>query len=272
MRYRRSSAVHVGVDVDGKIAPTAFASLDEVIAGGEAAMTALRQARPGSVATADVEALSPLTGPRTMLFCGVNFESHLVENPAAKRPEEPIFFAKLPGAIIGPGDRIVRSSEKVWLDLEVEVAAVIGTPCRRVAPRNALQHVFGYTAVNDVSDRQLQFARTQLTMGKGSDTFCPMGPVIVTADEISPAALRLRSWVDDHQMQDASTAECFVSMAELIAFASNYTTLQPGDIVTSGTPGGVGHFRTPPTYISAGSTVTIEIEGIGRVSNPVVTA
>lgn len=270
VRFQSGKKSGVGILTERGIVPTKFKSIDEIIAGGERALTDLRAPNGEVIAGADV--LSPLVGRRTMLFCGVNFESHLVENPVATRPTEPIFFSKLTSAIIGPGQAIVRSAPEAWLDLEVEVAAIIGRTTRSISVSEALSHVFGYTMVNDVSDRQLQFARTQLTMGKGSDTFCPMGPAVVTADELLPTNLRLRSWVDGHRMQDASTSECFFSMAELIAFASRYVTLQPGDIVTSGTPGGVGHFARPPSYIQDGSTVTIEIEGIGRMSNPVVSA
>lgn len=218
-----------------------------------------------------VRLCAPIPRPGKILCAGVNFHSHLLENPAAKVPEFPFFFAKLPSVVVGPGDpiRLPRLSQQV--DWEVELAVVIGHPASWLSEEDALRAVAGYTVLNDVSARDIQFKDHQITLGKNFDTFAPMGPCLVTSDEVpNPGAVRLQSFVNGQCMQDASTAEWIFPLPFLLSFLSRVMTLEPGDVVSTGTPGGVGVFRQPPVFLRPGDVVAVEAEGVGRVENPVV--
>jgi len=227
---------------------------------------------PGIVYKAgDVRLCAPIPRPGKILCAGINFHSHLLENPSAKIPEFPFFFAKLPSVVIGPGDpiRLPRLSQQV--DWEVELAVVIGRTASWLSEEEALQAVAGYVVLNDVSARDIQFKDNQITLGKNFDTFAPMGPCLVTSDEVpEPGAVRLRSFVNDQCMQDASTTEWIFPLPFLLSFLSRVMTLEPGDVVSTGTPGGVGVFRSPPVFLRPGDVVVVEAEGIGRVENSVV--
>jgi 2-keto-4-pentenoate hydratase/2-oxohepta-3-ene-1,7-dioic acid hydratase in catechol pathway len=156
------------------------------------------------------------------------------------------------------------------VDYEVELAIVIGKTTRGVAREEALNHVFGYTVVNDVSARDVQFRDNQMTTGKGFDTFCPLGPEIVLTDEIpDPQALRVASYVNGERRQSSPTSDMLFDVATLIAFYAQHITFYPGDIITTGTPAGVGTFRKPPLYLRPGDSVTVEVDAIGRLTNPV---
>jgi 5-carboxymethyl-2-hydroxymuconate isomerase len=187
-------------------------------------------------------------------------------------PERPLVFTKFPTSVIGDGDAIeVDRALTQRVDWEVELAVVIGRTMRKVAVEDALTHVFGYTVANDVSARDLQFADGQWVRGKSLDTFCPLGPVIVTADEIGdPQALGLRTRVNGETVQESTTAEMVFGVAELLAFCSRSFTLEPGDVVLTGTPWGCGEFMDPPRSLQAGDVVEVEIDGIGTLRNPVV--
>jgi 2-keto-4-pentenoate hydratase/2-oxohepta-3-ene-1,7-dioic acid hydratase in catechol pathway len=213
----------------------------------------------------------PLGIPSKLLFCGINYASHLDENPSGVLPDEPFFFAKLPSAIIGPGDPIRIPYERCQVDYEVELAVVIGRRAHRLAPEDALDAVFGYTLVNDVSARDVQVRNAQVTLGKNFDTFCPIGPTVVGVDQIGdPSKLRITARVNGEIRQDASTADMLFGIPELLSRLSHVMTLEPGDIVTTGTPAGVGCFRDPPLYLRPGDLVAVEADGIGRLENPVV--
>jgi 2-keto-4-pentenoate hydratase/2-oxohepta-3-ene-1,7-dioic acid hydratase in catechol pathway len=213
----------------------------------------------------------PLGLPSKLLFCGVNYASHLEENPSGVLPEEPFFFAKLPSAIIGPGDPIRIPYEGCQVDYEVELAVVIGRRAQRLAPEDALDAVFGYTLVNDVSARDVQMRNAQVTLGKNFDTFCPIGPRVVTVDKIpDPSMLRISTRVNGELRQDAATADMLFRVPELLSRVSHVMTLEPGDIVTTGTPAGVGCFRNPPLYLQPGDVVVVEADEIGQLENPVV--
>jgi 2-keto-4-pentenoate hydratase/2-oxohepta-3-ene-1,7-dioic acid hydratase in catechol pathway len=186
-------------------------------------------------------------------------------------PEEPFFFSKLPSAIIGPGDHIRIPREKSQTDYEVELALVIGKRAYRVLEEDALDHVFGWTILHDVSAREVQLKDNQITLGKNPDTFCPLGPEIVTSDELGdPMTLRVSTTVNGEVMQDASTADFIFSPARMIAFITNLITLEPGDLVSTGTPGGVGFSRDPQVFLKPGDTVTVAVDRIGELTNPVV--
>jgi 2,4-didehydro-3-deoxy-L-rhamnonate hydrolase len=261
----------VGVRTADGIAATGYADMAAFIADGDEAIDA---ATAAAAAGAFVEAprpLAPLSRPGKMLFCGVNYAGHVEENPNAVMPTEPFFFSKLSSAIVGPGAPIVLPSPTTHGDYEVELAAVIGRTARRVARADALAHVFGYTVVNDVSAREVQFKDLQITLGKNADSFCPMGPEIVTADEIpDPGALHVRTRVNSATVQDDTTANWLFGLDELIAFASATITLEPGDIITTGTPAGVAAFRPGQPWLAPGDEVTVEVAEIGALTNPVV--
>jgi 2-keto-4-pentenoate hydratase/2-oxohepta-3-ene-1,7-dioic acid hydratase in catechol pathway len=209
--------------------------------------------------------------PGKVVAIGLNYLDHIRESNL-ERPERPLVFAKFPSSVIGPTDPIeLDTSLTSRVDWEVELAVVVGRRMRRVAERSALDHVFGYTVGNDVSARDVQFSESQWVRGKSFDTFCPLGPVVVTADEIpDPQALTLRTRVNGEVMQESSTAEMVFGVAELLAFCSHSFTLEPGDVLLTGTPWGCGEFMDPPRSLAAGDVVEAEIEGIGELRNPVL--
>ncbi|HYK07398.1 MAG TPA: fumarylacetoacetate hydrolase family protein [Gaiellaceae bacterium] len=209
--------------------------------------------------------------PGKVVAIGLNYLDHIRES-GLERPERPLVFAKLPSSVIGATDAIeLDGTLTSRVDWEVELAVVVGRTLRRVAARDALDHVFGYTVGNDVSARDVQFSESQWVRAKSFDTFCPLGPVVVTADEIAdPQALALRTRVNGEVMQESSTAEMVFGVAELLAFCSHSFTLEPGDVLLTGTPWGCGEFMEPPRSLAAGDVVEAEIDGIGTLRNRVV--
>ncbi len=216
------------------------------------------------------ELAAPLR-PGKIVAIGLNYLDHIRESNLG-RPERPLVFAKFPSSVIGPTDAIeLDETLTSRVDWEVELAVVVGRRMRRVGERDALDHVLGYTVGNDVSARDVQFSESQWIRAKSFDTFCPLGPVVVTTDEVAdPQALRLRTRVNGGVMQDSSTAEMVFGVAELLAFCSRSFTLEPGDVVLTGTPWGCGEFMDPPRSLAAGDVVETEIDGIGVLRNPVV--
>ncbi len=212
--------------------------------------------------------------PTKVLCSGLNYRSHVEENPQAKFLGDPRFFAKLPNTIIGPGEPIVHPGSAYCVDYEVELAVVIGQRMLRGTPvERVMAHVFGYTILHDVSARFIQFKDNNETMGKNFDTFCPIGPWIVTADEIpNPAQLRLRTRLNGELVQDGSNTDWCFPLSRLLAWLSQAMTLEPGDIVSTGTPSGIGWFRKPQIFLKPGDVVRLEIDGIGALENPVVAA
>ena len=208
--------------------------------------------------------------PGKVVAIGLNYLDHIRESNL-ERPDRPLVFAKFPSSVIGPTDAIeLDDALTSRVDWEVELAVIVGRRMRRVAERDALEHVFGYTVGNDVSARDVQFSESQWVRAKSFDTFCPLGPVVVTADEVpDPQALTLRTRVNGEVMQESSTAEMVFGVAALLAFCSHSFTLEPGDVVLTGTPWGCGEFMDPPRSLAAGDVVEAEIEGIGALRNPV---
>ena len=186
-------------------------------------------------------------------------------------PQRPVLFAKWPSSLIGPGEPIVLPGFTQQVDYEAELAVVIGRRVRDVSVENALEAVSGVLCLNDVSARDLQFADGgQWTVGKSLDTFCPIGPRLVALAELGdPQQLRIRCIVNGEVLQDSTTADMIFSVAELIAFASRGVELQAGDLIATGTPPGVGFTRNPPRFLKAGDEVTVEVEGVGALTNPV---
>ena len=211
---------------------------------------------------------SPLA-PGKLLGIGLNFRGHAAET-RAELPREPLVFSKLVSAVTGPRDDVVRPAYTAELDYEGELAVVIGRRARHVSEADALAHVFGYAVMNDVTARDLQRAEPQWTRAKGGDTFGPLGPWVTTADEVpDPQALTIRTWVNGDLRQEASTSEMVFSVAALVAWCSASFTLAPGDVITTGTPAGVGVGRTPPAFLVPGDRVRVEIDGLGSLENAV---
>ena len=217
--------------------------------------------------------LAPVV-PAAILCIGLNYRKH-AEETGAKIPEFPVLFMKNPGAVQNPGDAIELPTKlkSTQVDWECELAIVIGKRAKNVSQANALEHVLGYTCGNDVSARdwQRQWGGSQWCRGKGFDTFCPLGPAIVTGEEIgNPNALALQTKVNGEVMQSSNTADMIFSVPRLIEFLSGSTTLLPGTVILTGTPAGVGMGMNPQRFLKAGDSVTVSIEKIGELTNPVV--
>jgi 2-keto-4-pentenoate hydratase/2-oxohepta-3-ene-1,7-dioic acid hydratase in catechol pathway len=211
----------------------------------------------------------PIDLPSKIICVGLNYVDHASESQM-EVPPAPLLFAKWPNALIGHGAPIVLPRQAAETDFEAELGVVIGRGGRTIAAADALDHVAGYVCANDVSSRAVQFADGQWTRGKSFDTFCPVGPQLVPAAEIrDPQALRIRCLVNGEALQDGSTADMIFSVADVIAYISDGIELVPGDLILTGTPPGVGFARTPPVYLQPGDEVTVEIEGIGALTNPV---
>ncbi|MBA2488328.1 MAG: fumarylacetoacetate hydrolase family protein [Chloroflexi bacterium] len=212
--------------------------------------------------------LAPVPRPGKIIAVGLNYADHAAEG-GRPAPEEPVLFAKFPTAVVGPGAEITWDPTlTLQVDVEAELAVIIGRTARHVPLESALDHVLGYTCLNDVSARDLQLRDKQFTRAKSLDTFCPMGPALITADEITdPQALRISSTVDGEVWQDGTTADMIFPIAELIAFCSRAFTLEPGDVIATGTPAGVGLYHDPPRFLRDAARVVIEIDAIGRLSN-----
>jgi 2,4-diketo-3-deoxy-L-fuconate hydrolase len=270
--YQNGAGPAVGVLADGQVHATDHTDMMALIGAGPQAWSALGGAQLGP-AVSDARLLAPLPSPGKLLFCGVNYPGHLEENPGAVLPETPFFFSKLPSAVVGPEADIVIPAPETDVDYEVELAVVIGRRARNLTRENALEHVFGYTVVNDVSARDVQFKDNQITLGKNPDTFCPMGPSIVLADKLGDAqSLRIRARVNGEERQSDVTSNMIFDIPHLLEVVSSTITLEPGDIVTTGTPAGVGCFRNPPLWLEPGDRVEVEVDGIGTLANPVVAA
>ena len=224
----------------------------------------------GEVETASL--LAPVR-PSKIIAIGLNYQDHIDETGLDK-PERPLIFAKFPSSLIGPGgDIVLDDSVTQRADWEVELGVVIGERMRDVPESQALDYVFGYTVGNDVSARDVQFGDVQWVRGKSLDTFCPVGPALVTRDEIpDPQALPLRTRVNGEVVQDSSTSLMLFGVAELLSFCSRSFTLEPGDLLLSGTPWGCGEFMDPKRSLQPGDVVETEVEGIGTLRNPVVAA
>jgi 2-keto-4-pentenoate hydratase/2-oxohepta-3-ene-1,7-dioic acid hydratase in catechol pathway len=266
----RIAAVHMldrallAVDVDGDRRRLDFEGdlLSLVRAGVDPHELAVGEAVAGE--------LAPPLQPGKIVAIGLNYLDHIRESNLP-RPAQPLVFAKFPSSVTGPADPIVVDAElTAQVDWEVELGVVVGRRMRDVSVDVALDYVFGYTVGNDVSARDVQFSESQWTRGKSFDTFCPLGPVVVTADEIpDPQALALRTRVNGEVMQDSSTAEMLFGVAELLAFCSRSFTLEPGDLLLTGTPWGCGYFMDPRRALEVGDLVECEVEGIGVLRNPV---
>jgi 2-keto-4-pentenoate hydratase/2-oxohepta-3-ene-1,7-dioic acid hydratase in catechol pathway len=220
---------------------------------------------------------APLPRPRRNLFCvGRNYRAHAAELSASvfrdqvgQETEWPMVFSKVPETVIGPFDAVRMPGKAVseQIDYECELAIVVGRGGRDIARSRAMEHVFGYTVVNDVSARDVQVRHGQWHLGKSFDTFCPMGPWIVTADEVDGRATRVRGWVNGELRQDGRTQDMIFDIARLVETCSRGITLYPGDVIATGTPSGVGMGFSPPKWLRHGDVVRVEIDGVGVIEN-----
>jgi len=259
-------------------------SLLDLIATGPETLQRLQTAVPTLARAAtrlpleSVRLLAPIPRPRKNVMCiGWNYAEHVSESAAASKREEnvptdPVVFTKNVTSVAGPGDDIpAHPGVTTQLDWEVELGVILGIGGRAIPRERALTHVFGYTVINDISARDLQFRHKQFFLGKSLDGACPMGPVVVTADEIpDPQDLNLRCRVNGELKQDSNTRHMIFDVATIISVLSRGMTLEPGDIIATGTPSGVGFARQPPEYLRAGDVVECEIDGIGRLRNRLV--
>lgn len=251
-----------------------FSCVSSVIRGGTPALQAVREFVAASsvrIPLAGARILAPIPRPPKFICIGLNYRDHAIESGMAI-PEIPTVFNKFPNTVIGPGDQVVLPKMSQQPDYEAEFAFVIGKTAKHVKGEDWRDYVFGYTNVNDVSARDIQLkGTTQWLMGKTFDTFAPMGPYLVTADEVpDPHNLNVKLTLNGQVMQDSSTKELIFNIPQLLAHLTQVVTLEPGDIVSTGTPPGVGMARKPPVFLKAGDTMTVEVEGLGQLTNPVI--
>jgi 2-keto-4-pentenoate hydratase/2-oxohepta-3-ene-1,7-dioic acid hydratase in catechol pathway len=219
-----------------------------------------------------VELLAPVVPAAKIICVGLNYADHAAES-GDEAPNEPLLFAKLPNSLVGASEPIVLPDLSDRVDFEAELGVVIGRRARRVTPDEARHHIFGYTCVNDVSARDLQLGDGQWTRGKSLDTFCPVGPWVVTSDDVpDPQALGIRCLLNGKVMQDSSTALMLFGVDTLVSYISQGITLEPGDLIATGTPPGVGFTREPPVYLADGDVVRVEIDAVGVLESRVVDA
>jgi 2-keto-4-pentenoate hydratase/2-oxohepta-3-ene-1,7-dioic acid hydratase in catechol pathway len=261
-----SGAVRLGA-LDGDTVRDAGAAGPEGFVPTAAAWRALAAASGPSYALADVQLKLPVV-PGKLVCIGLNYRDH-AEETGAEIPSLPMVFAKFTSALIGPGETIVIPYDEPRTDYEAELALVIGTRVRRATGAAALAAIGGITAFNDVSGREAQFAPgRQFTRGKSFDTFAPLGPCVAPVDGLDLGALRVSCTVSGEVLQDSTTANLIFGVQELVEFCSAAFTLEPGDVIATGTPPGVGDARKPPRYLQDGDVVEIEVEGVGVLSNP----
>jgi 2-keto-4-pentenoate hydratase/2-oxohepta-3-ene-1,7-dioic acid hydratase in catechol pathway len=261
VRYRHDGKVQLGFMERSIITPT-DSTWDEFLAGSRL------HGMGNAIGVKEVELLAPIIRPGKIVAIGLNYLDHCRETNI-EPPEKPLIFTKFTTSINDPGGVIEWSDSLTQqVDYEAELAVVIGRTARHVSIDEALDYVFGYTCANDVSARDLQFSDGQWVRGKSLDTFCPLGPWIVSADEIpDPQNLKIQCEVNGELLQDSHTSEMIFGVAELIAYCSDAFTLEPGDIILTGTPHGTGAFRDPKVFLRDGDTVAVEIENIGRIEN-----
>ena len=271
---RRADGSTRAARVDGD----ALTLLDEsdvgaLLATGEGWQARAAAATGATVALADTTLATLVPNPPKVWCVGLNYANHIGET-GSKTPEYPTLFAKFAIALTGPTDPIAVRPTSDRVDWEVELGVVIGTPGRDVTVDNALEHIAGYTVVNDVSMRDWQRRTAQFLQGKSWERATPVGPWLVTPDELPAGGrgLRVRTLVDDQVMQDDTTEQLLFDVAHLVSYVSAIASLEPGDLIATGTPAGVGAARNPPVFLKPGQTLRTSIEGIGELVNPIVAA
>ena len=277
--FRKGAECGFGVERAGQILPLASAGYRndaEFLAAGAKALDAARALLDNNktvgFSTDEVQLLAPVLKPGKILCIGLNYRDHAVESGMAI-PSVPTVFLKLPNAVTAPGADIVLPANSEQPDYEAELAAVIGTAGKNIRAENWEKHVLGYTILNDVSARDVQLATSQWSLGKSFDTFCPMGPAIVTTDELQdPHTLDIQLSINGEKLQHSNTRELIFKLPELIAYLSSIVPLEPGDVISTGTPAGVGLGREPKRWLKPGEEIVIRIERIGELKNRTVAA
>jgi acylpyruvate hydrolase len=255
--------------------PSLPSDIVTLLAGGGDALARARQAyeradAAGDLPLSSVTLKAPVPRPGKIMCIGLNYKDHAAESNVAV-PDYPTVFAKYASCVIGPGEAIVLPKVSSQVDYEGELGVVIGRRARHVSEADALSYVGGYLAFNDVSARDYQHRTSQWTIGKTFDTFGPLGPALVTADEVpDPQNLSLRVSIGDDVLQSSNTSHMIFPVTTLISYLSTVMTLEPGDVIATGTPDGVGAARKPPRFLQAGETVRVEIERLGVLENPIV--
>lgn len=259
------------VDVGAANIPGLPTTIDALL--HEPALPALRALadQPPAHAVLSADSVQPgpcVPHPGKIICVGLNYARHAAESGAAP-PETPVLFSKFSNSIAAPDEPVPLPAAAQEYDYEVELVAVIGRRARDVAVEQALEYVFGYCTGNDISARDLQMRTSQWLLGKTLDKFMPIGPYLVTADEVGdPQNLRLQCWLNGELRQDSSTSDMIFSVAEIVSYASRYMTLEPGDIISTGTPEGVILGMTPKVWMKPGDEVEVEVEKLGRLANP----
>jgi len=277
--FTHQGSTRIGVVAAEEIVDLAAAAPDlpremaAFLAAGDAALAAARAAaeRPSSrLPLAAVQLEVPVRRPPKFLAIGLNYADHVAES-GMQRPDFPAFFNKQSTCVVGPFDPIHRPRVSTLLDYEGELGFVIGRRCRHVGRERAAEVIAGYLVVNDVSVRDWQFRAPTMTLGKSFDTHGPIGPWIVTPDEVGdPHALGLRTWVNGDLRQESNTRQLIFDCFQMVETLSTVCTLEPGDVISTGTPAGVGAARRPPRFLVPGDVVRVEIERIGRIENRVI--
>ncbi|HEY5332004.1 MAG TPA: fumarylacetoacetate hydrolase family protein [Solirubrobacterales bacterium] len=221
------------------------------------------------VALADVRLTAPVPKPEKIFAAGLNYADHIAESNL-EPPDTPLIFAKYANTVCGPFDDIQRPVVSRQLDYEGELGVIIGRRCRHVPKERAYEVVAGYVVLNDVTVRDWQEATSQWCIGKSFDTHCPVGPWMTSADAVDPGDMRIRTWVNGEPRQESNTRHLLFGVDDLIAYVSQACTLQPGDVIATGTPGGVAESMDPPAFLVDGDEVRVEVEGIGTINNRVV--
>lgn len=272
VRFRHEDGVGWGF-VDGAFvieAPEGAPALEAALALSTGDLAELAEGSGTRRAIGDIDLLAPVASPPQFIGVGLNYRDHAAES-GLEVPEAPVTFNFLSSSVLDPGAPVVLPPFSEEVDWEVELAIVIGRGGSDIAVENALDAVAGYTIVNDLSARDIQMSEGQWSRAKSFDTFKPMGPWITTVDELGAAReLDVRLWVNDVIKQDSNTRELIFDVPTIVSRLSAATTLLPGAVISTGTPSGVGFARKPPEYVRAGDTMTLEVEGIGMLTNPAV--
>jgi 2-keto-4-pentenoate hydratase/2-oxohepta-3-ene-1,7-dioic acid hydratase in catechol pathway len=285
-RTVRDAEWRAGVELDGHVADLRSLpgcrdielTVDSLVGSGpmaireaiEKARIASDAGRIGMLPVDDLQIGPPILRPSKIICIGFNYRAHADEFEI-EAPTHPTLFAKFANSLVGPYAPVHLPAVSQQVDYEGELAVVIGERCKDVPPERALGVIAGLTIFNDVTARDLQFLTSQFTTGKTLDTFAPMGPGLVSIDQVpDPQALRIRTYLNGDQMQDGGTDLMIFTVPELVARISALMTLCPGDVIATGTPSGVGYKRTPPVFLKAGDLVEVEIQGLGRIANPII--
>ena len=274
MMFKKGTGSALGVvEGDNVIDVSSVGTLQDVIVGGSSSLAAVKAAAAKGTKQplSGVKPALPIARPGKFLCIGLNYALHAAEGGHAT-PTYPALFPRFPSSLVAAGEPVIRPKVSIQLDYECELTIVVGKGGRHIPESKALYHVFGYTLFNDVSVRDFQRKGAQWTPGKNFDGTGPLGPVVVTADELPAGAsgLRIQTRVNGEVMQDSNTSDMIFSTARIIAILSEFMTLEPGDLIATGTPSGVAHARKPPAWMKGGDKVEVEVEKIGILANPIV--